>query len=177
MVTPLLQWIRMAHCKVLSTNYCSYSHQPWFPATNSNSYTPSLVQPFISNQLAVAGLLAAIENEAAVLGVLSVNKATYGIYAHTILAQKAGYTLEQVEAMLAGTCPADITARQAAIYNLAVKLAQMRGPLDAESFNAALSVLGRDGVASAIQQSAAFMYAAVMLNAGDVCLPPGVDSD
>ena len=139
-----------------------------------NSYTPTIVQPWVNQQLTVAGLLTGIENEAAVLGVLSVIKARYGIYAHTLLAQKAGFTLVQVELMLAGFCPPGITARQAAIYNLAAKLAQMRGPLDSESFNAALAVLGRDGVAGTIQQSAAFMYSAVMLNAGDVCLPDGV---
>ena len=116
-----------------------------------------------------------MENEAAVLGVLSFNKARYGIYAHTLLAQKAGYTLTQVEYMLAGTCPADITPRQAAVYRLASKLAQMKGPLDSASYNAAFDILGREGVAGVIQQSAAFMYSAVMLNAGDVCLPSDVE--
>jgi hypothetical protein len=76
--------------------------------------------------------------------------------------------------MLAGVCPSSITTREAAIYKLAVKLAQTREPLDTESFNAALAVLGPDGVAGTIQQSAAFMYSAVMLNAGNVYLPSGV---
>jgi hypothetical protein len=45
------------------------------------------------------------------------------------------------------------------------------------SYNAAFAVLGREGVAAAIQQAAAFMYSAVMLNAGDVCLPEGVEGE
>jgi hypothetical protein len=106
---------------------------------------------------------------------LSINKARYGIYAHTILAQKAGFTLAQVEDMLAGICPEGIPARQLAIYNLGVKLAQMRGPLDTASYNAAFAVLGREGVAATVPQAAAFMYSALMLNAGDVCLPEGVE--
>jgi hypothetical protein len=80
-----------------------------------------------------------------VLGVLSVNKARYGIYAHTILAQKAGFTLAQVEDMLAGICPEGVSVRQVAIYKLGVKLAQMRGPLDEVSYNDAFAVLGREG--------------------------------
>ncbi|RDW59414.1 hypothetical protein BP6252_12501 [Coleophoma cylindrospora] len=140
-------------------------------------YTPTVAQPWVKLQLAVAGLLTPLESEAAVLGVLSVTKAAYGIYAHSILAEKVGYTPEQVQAMLAGTCPSDITARQGAIHTLAIKLAQTRGPLDMESFESAVSVLGRAGVASAVQQSAAFMYAAMMLNAGDVGVPLGVDAD
>jgi hypothetical protein len=79
--------------------------------------------------------------------------------------------------MLEGTCLLGIPVRQAAIYNLGVKLAQMREPLDTVSYNAASAVLGRDGVAATIQQAAAFMYSAVMLNAGDVCLPEGVDGE
>jgi hypothetical protein len=79
--------------------------------------------------------------------------------------------------MLAGICPEGIPARQAAIYNPGVKLAQMRGPLDTVSYNAAFDVLGREGVASTVQQAAAFMYSALMLNAGDVCLPEDVDGE
>ncbi|KAH6662528.1 hypothetical protein B0J14DRAFT_495980 [Halenospora varia] len=137
-------------------------------------YTPTLVELWVNLQLAVAGNLPASENEAAVLGVLSVNKATYGIYAHTILAQKSGYTAPQVEAMLAGVTPFDITERQAAIHKLAIKMVQLKGPLDTVSFNDALSVLGQVGIEIAIHQTAAFMYAALMLNVGDVCLPSGV---
>lgn len=125
-------------------------------------------------QVAVAGLLVPIEAEAAVLGLLSITKATFAIYAHTIIAEKAGYTPAQVKAMLAGTCPADITARERVIYKLAIKLCQTRGPLDAESYNDAVSVLGTAGFAGVIQQSAASMYAIMMLNAGDVGLPSGV---
>ncbi|EHL02473.1 hypothetical protein M7I_1554 [Glarea lozoyensis 74030] len=129
-----------------------------------------MAQPWCNLQLATAGLLPPVEAESAVLGVLSITRAVYGIYAHTILAQKAGFTLSQVEAMLAGDCPSDITERQSAIFKLAVKLAQMRGPLDSVSFNEALFVLGRDGVTAAIQQSAAFMHAAILLNAADIVL-------
>jgi hypothetical protein len=118
--------------------------------------------------------LPASENEAAVLGVLSVNKATYGIYAHTILAQKAGYTALQVKDMLAGVTPLDITKRQATIYELAIKMVQLKGPLDSASFNSAVSVLGLVDIESVIQQTAAFMYAALLLNVGDVRLPSGV---
>jgi 4-carboxymuconolactone decarboxylase len=115
-----------------------------------------MVQPWVNLQLATAGLLPAIEAEAAVLGVLSVTHATYGIYAHTILAEKAGFTSAQVKAMLAGDCPSGITARQSAVYRLAAKLAQTRGPLDSASFNEALSVLGRAGVTGAVQQGCCF---------------------
>ncbi|KAJ8061325.1 hypothetical protein OCU04_010388 [Sclerotinia nivalis] len=76
--------------------------------------------------------------------------------------------------MLGGHCPLSVTARQKAVYEIAVKLAKTRGPLDTASFKAAEAVLGQAGILGAIQQSAAFMYASMMLNAGDVCLPSGV---
>jgi len=132
------------------------------------------VESWINIQLAVAKRLPPIENEAAVLGVLSVNKATYGIYAHTILAQKAGYTELQVKNMLNGVTPLDITERQATIYELAIKMVQLKGPLDSASFDAAVSVLGLVDLESVVQQTAAFMYAALMLNVGDVGLPASV---
>lgn len=45
------------------------------------------------------------------------------------------------------------------------------------SYNAAFAVPGREGVAATIRQAAAFMYSAVMLNIGDVCLPEGVKGE
>ncbi|KAF7912024.1 uncharacterized protein EAE98_011781 [Botrytis deweyae] len=138
-------------------------------------YTPTVAQPWVNLQLAVAGLLVPSEAECAVLGVLSVTKATYGIHAHEILAEKAGLTASQVVGMLAGDCPSRVTPRQKAVYEVAVKLARTRGPLDMPSFKAAEAVLGQAGILGAVQQSAAFMYASMMLNAGDVCLPSGVE--
>jgi hypothetical protein len=79
--------------------------------------------------------------------------------------------------MLEGTGPLGIPARQAAIYNLGVNLAQIRGPLDMVSYNAAFAMLGREGIAATMQQAAAFIYSAVMLNAGDVCLPECVEGE
>jgi hypothetical protein len=110
-----------------------------------------------------------------ILGVLSVKKAAYGIYAHTILAGKAGYTMEQVKSMLSGQYPPGITARQEAMYKLAVQLARMKIPLDPDCYNDAVSVLGLEGVAKVTQQVAAFMYAAMILSVGDVKLPPKTD--
>jgi 4-carboxymuconolactone decarboxylase len=78
--------------------------------------------------------------------------------------------------MLEGRCPADVGAREAAVYKLAVKLAQTRGPLDGESYDKALEVLGREGVLGAVQQAAAFMHASILMNAGDVGLPKGTES-
>ncbi|KAF7895911.1 hypothetical protein EAF00_005926 [Botryotinia globosa] len=120
-------------------------------------------------------MLVPSEAECAVLGVLSVTKATYGIYAHKILAEKAGLTASQVAGMLAGDCPSSVTPRQKAVYEVAVKLAQTRGPSNMPSFKAAEAVLGQAGILGAIQPSAAFTYASMMLNAGDVCLPSGVE--
>jgi 4-carboxymuconolactone decarboxylase len=169
-----------AHSKVLSTSSCEHSlllYQTQTPNTNTlPRYTPTLVQPWVSLQLATAGLHPATEAEAAVLGVLSVTHARYGIYAHSILAEKAGYSSVQVKEMLEGRCPADVGEREAAVYKLAVKLAQTRGPLDGESYDEALEVLGREGVLGAVQQAAAFMHASILMNAGDVGLPNGVEN-
>ncbi|KAF7915630.1 hypothetical protein BELL_0175g00050 [Botrytis elliptica] len=137
-------------------------------------YTPTVAQPWVNLQLAVAGLLVPSEAECAVLGVLSVTKATYGIHAHKILAEKAGLTASQVVGMLAGDCSSRVTPRQKAVYEVAVKLARTRGPLDMPSFKAAEAVLGQAGIIGAVRQSAAFMYASMMLNAGDVYVIKGL---
>jgi hypothetical protein len=171
----------MAHFKVLLTSCCKHNSTHFYIFMkglrwmNYYGYTPTIGQAWTNQQLSVASLLTPIENEAVVLGVLSINNARYGIYAHTILAQKVGFSLVQVKDMLAGIYPEGVPVRQVAIYSLSVKLAQMRGPLDEVSYNDAFAVLGREGVAGAVQQAAAFMYSAVMLNAGDVCLPEGVE--
>lgn len=121
----------------------------------------------------VAQNLPASENEACVLGILSVITAPFAVYLHTILAEKAGFTATQVNGMLAGRCPTTVTARQAAAYKLAVRIASLKGPLDSASFNAALSVLGREGVEGVTQQTATSMLAIIMLNVGDICVPAG----
>lgn len=133
----------------------------------------SFAKPWIDLQLATAALLPPLEAEAGVLGVISVTNVAYGKYAHTILAQKAGFTLAQVQSMLAGV-PTDIPPLPLAAYEVAVKLAQTRGPLDSASWNEAFSVLGQLGTHGAIMQAAAFMHASMMMNGGDVCLPENV---
>ena len=139
------------------------------------SYTPAIAELFVNYQLGVASLLTPSEAEAATLGVLSISKFAYGVYAHTIVAQKAGYSADQVKSMIEGACPEGITARQEAIYRLAKKLATTRGPLDGGSFDEAVAVLGRSDLAAATQEAAAFMIASMMGNVGDVCLPAGVE--
>jgi 4-carboxymuconolactone decarboxylase len=138
-------------------------------------HTPQIASNWINLQLGVTSLLTPTESEAAILGVLSITKAAYGLYAHAILAERAGYTAAQVKAMLSGSCPSDITKRQAACWTLAVKLAQTRGPLDGVAFKEASDVLGTESLAAVIHQVAAFMYTSIMLNAGDVGLPAGVE--
>lgn len=96
------------------------------------------------------------------------------MYLHTILAEKAGLTATQVNSMLAGKCPTTLTARQAAAYKLAVKIAALKGPLDLASFKDAEAVLGTIGVEGVTQQTATSMLAIVMLNVGDICVPAGV---
>ncbi|KAI9644465.1 hypothetical protein NHQ30_006486 [Ciborinia camelliae] len=114
-------------------------------------YTPTVTQPWVNLHLTVAGLLVPSEAESAVLGDLSIAKVRYGIYAHTILAEKAGLNPAQITAILAGECSSCVIARQEAVYQVAVKLAQTRGLLDTESFNAVEAVLGKAGVLGAIQ--------------------------
>ncbi|CAG8971357.1 hypothetical protein HYALB_00005976 [Hymenoscyphus albidus] len=133
--------------------------------------TPTVVQNFINLNVGVAQNLPASENEACVLAILSVIKAPFAIYAHTILGQKAGFTLKQVKSMLAGKCPYDVTPRQAAAYKLAVKITNLRGPLDSASFDEAVSVLGRVGVEGITQQTATSLLAVIMLNVGDIGVP------
>jgi hypothetical protein len=129
----------------------------------------------VALQLAVGGMQVPIEAESSVLGVLSVTRARYGMYAHTILAEKAGLTSAQVEDMLAGNSPKGVTERIAAIYKISALLAQTRGPLALSDYNAAVSVLGQTDLLATINQAAAFMFASITLNAGDVCVPAGVE--
>lgn len=95
MATQLSHKTPTVHSKVPSTPSCKRSSlTPRIQYKPENvtfeSYTLTLAQPWVSLQLATTGLLPAIITEAAVPGVLSVTHVTYGIYAHSILAEKLG---------------------------------------------------------------------------------------
>lgn len=67
----------MVPSKVLSMSYCKYFlkslyHIKRHTPIRQNSYTPSVVQPWIDQQLSVTALLHTIESETAILGVLSI---------------------------------------------------------------------------------------------------------
>jgi hypothetical protein len=74
--------------------------------------------------------------------------------------------------MLAGKVPADITPRQKAAYILAVKITNLKAPLDAASWKTAVAALGLTGVEGVTQQTAASLLSIIMLNVGDVGVPP-----
>ncbi|KAG9238231.1 AhpD-like protein [Amylocarpus encephaloides] len=138
---------------------------------NPMLYTPTLITPWLQLQANIGALAVARDREIAILACLSQSPAPYGVYAHTIIAKKAGFTEDQVEAMLVARTPRGLGRREAMVWEFSLELTQMKGPMEKDTYKRAEKVLERDGIAALIHTVGAFMYTSVLLNAADVCAP------
>ena len=111
------------------------------------------------------------ERELAIFAVLAYSPAAYALYAHTLVADKVGFSATQVEDAKNGKTPKDLSEREEATYVFAGELVRMRGPLGEEAFERARKVLGREGVAAIVHTTGAFLYSSFLLNVADVPAP------
>ncbi|PGH11971.1 hypothetical protein AJ79_04558 [Helicocarpus griseus UAMH5409] len=136
-------------------------------------YTPSLASPWLdlSHKVIICPLLTPRERELACFAVLSRTKTAYTIYAHTSIAERLGLTATQISDALSGIVPTDLNERESVTYKFALQLVEMRGPMEAEKFEAAKAVLGREEVAAVMHTVGSFLYSSVLMNAADVPVP------
>lgn len=100
------------------------------------------------------------------------SQAAYEQYAHHIIATKrAGITEEELHEIHSGRCPDTLTDEGKAAFHLATALGRP-GVLEQAKYDAAIDVLGKDGVAAVIHYTGFYSYVGVVLNGFDVKLPP-----
>ncbi|KAI0474593.1 AhpD-like protein [Xylaria cf. heliscus] len=104
------------------------------------------------------------EKELAIIAVLSEYDVPYVLYAHSEIAICAGFTTEQVQQAFHGKLPSGLDARESAVFQLALRLARLRRPLDDEAFNEAKDILGTDGVAGIAHIVSGYIYVAMLSN-------------
>ena len=77
--------------------------------------------------------------ELAILGLLSVVRAPFVRYSHGLIAlHKEGITEEQYETGLKGSTPVGLSEEEGAAYRLGRTLAELKGPMDDETWDDAV---------------------------------------
>lgn len=109
-------------------------------------------------------------HEVAVLVTVTGAKAHYGMYAHTMLAQRFGLTDDQIATIMAGQKPADLDAKESAAYDLAVALNGV-GAIPGAVYDRCVKVLGQDGFNAIVFAVGMFKMVGTILNAYNEPVP------
>lgn len=99
-----------------------------------------------------------------ILAVAAVQNSPYVEYCHELVCPKLGISQEQFEIAISGEIPNEISREEAIAFEIALKLAKDREPLDEESFQKACNVLGRKGVAGLAHVVAGYQYVCLLVN-------------
>jgi len=96
--------------------------------------------------------------------------ARYELYAHERVAERAGLSETKIATIAAGQRPADLTAEEAAAYDVAAAL--MAGKqLPEATYQQAVRVFGSEQVAELVYLIGSYCLVSVLLNAYDVSVP------
>ena len=109
--------------------------------------------------------------ELAILAVLAVYEIPFVLYAHTIIALKAGLSDAQIALAVKGEMPESIEEGERVAYATALELAKGRGPLDEEMWKTAEARLGKVGTARVAQVVGLYLYVGTFMRLGDVPAP------
>lgn len=109
-------------------------------------------------------------HEIAILVTVTGAKAHYGMYAHTMLAQRFGVTDEQIAQLMAGAKPAGLGERESAAYDLAVALNGV-GAIAGSVYDHSVAVLGQDGFNALVMAVGMFKMVGTILNAYNEPVP------
>lgn len=91
----------------------------------------------------------------------------YELYAHAILAAKAGLTRDQIAALTAGRRPVDLNPDEVMAADVAAALIQ-GGPMPGPLYDAAIESLGQQGFDAVVFITIHYLALGVILNAYDV---------
>ncbi|MBQ7447708.1 MAG: carboxymuconolactone decarboxylase family protein [Eubacterium sp.] len=109
-------------------------------------------------------------HEIAILVTVSGAKAQYGMYAHTMLAQRFGVTDEQIAQIMAGIKPAGLGEKESAAYDLAVALNGV-GAIAGSVYDRSVAVLGQGGFNALVMAVGMFKMVGTVLNAFNEPVP------
>jgi len=109
-------------------------------------------------------------HEVAILAAVTGANAPYAIWAHTILAQKAGLSDDKIAAIVAGYASPDFTHEERVAYELATALLKP-GPIPTITYNRAVETFGEMSTMKLIYAIGSFKNTATILNAYNEPIP------
>ena len=111
------------------------------------------------------------EKELAILAVLAEIDAPYVRYTHSQVAVAAGLSPEQIQQAVNGEVPTGISDSEASVFQVALKLVKLRGPMKSADFDSAKNALGRDRVVGLAHIVSGFIYTGMLCNISDGEVP------
>ena len=108
--------------------------------------------------------------EIAILATGACFNARYELYAHEHVAESTGLSPTKIATIAAGQRPADLSADEAAAYDVAIVLAGGK-PLAGSTYQAAIEAFGQDGVGELVYLIGGYCLVSVLLNAFDMSVP------
>ncbi|KAI0176911.1 hypothetical protein BJ166DRAFT_505666 [Pestalotiopsis sp. NC0098] len=113
--------------------------------------------------------LTAKERELAILAAVSVTKSAYVEMAHRKIGIAQGLSETQVERASNGILPIEgLSDREESLYELSLRLARGFGKIDDERFDAAVTLLGREGVSQVAQLVGGYMLVSLLVSVADI---------
>ncbi|MGI4863740.1 MAG: carboxymuconolactone decarboxylase family protein [Janthinobacterium lividum] len=106
-----------------------------------------------------------------ILTVGAVWQAAYELYAHTAVAEKAGFDEATIQALAAGQKPAALSAEESVAYDFTHRLATTH-QIDAALYEQVIVTFGEKGVVDMIALAGQYMTISALLNTFAVPAPP-----
>jgi alkylhydroperoxidase family enzyme len=126
---------------------------------------------FLDSLLAEARLPARVR-EIAILTVGAAHNAPYELYSHEKMAETVGLDAATIATIAAGQRPGDLTAEEAAAYDMAAALVRP-GPVANSTYARALATFGKEGVGELVFLVGGYALICVLLNAFAAPAPEG----
>lgn len=113
----------------------------------------------------------------AILTIAARFQAKFTKYSYTEVGQKvAGLSGDQVKALRQGKKPDGLSEAASVTWDMTNFLANEQGPLPDHLYNAALKVLGKEGVLGAVHRAGFYAHICILENFADAPYPDGVDN-
>jgi len=138
-------------------------------------YTPNIIHPYFETIKAIGNIpgLPPTARELVILGVGSVYKSVYELYAHERVASGTDLTEAQIADAKNGKVPGGLNDNLVAAYEIALKLAKTPGPLPREDWDRIEKAFGREGALAVTHYVGIYAYTCILLNATDIPVPEG----
>lgn len=123
---------------------------PQFFALAKKAFDPAIVKPR--------------NRELAILGLCSVLDVPYMVYAHRPIAARLGVSEESWAEGLAGQTPSGLNEEETMAYRIGRHLTTLNSRLDDETFDAAVSALGKPELVGILHTIAGYKWVALLVN-------------